>query len=133
MRGPSRARAVVGVGVRAAGVRARAAGASARRCVRLAARMCIVPTRRRRACRGCLRASRAASQLCTGEEDRLDAHLHRAAAGSFCGRSTKSVSLFVFSAGHAAFVDCTGRIYHLTYSTDQSRTEGARDSLARGR
>ena len=30
-------------------------------------------------------------------------------------------------------MDCTNRIYHFTHSTDQSRTEGARDSLARGR
>ena len=45
----------------------------------------------------------------------------------------KKASLFVFSAEHAAFVDCTDRIDHFTHSTDQSRTEGARDSLARGR
>ena len=60
--------------------------------------------------------------------------LHRAAAGSL--RTIyilQNVSLLVFSAEHAAFVDCTDRIYHLTHSTDQSRTEGARDSLARGR
>ena len=50
-----------------------------------------------------------------------------------CGRSTKSVSIFAFSAEYAAFRDCTDRIHQFTHSTDQSRTEGARDSLARGR
>ena len=34
---------------------------------------------------------------------------------------------------HIAFMDCTDRIYHFTHSTDQSLTEGARDSLASGR
>ena len=50
-----------------------------------------------------------------------------------CGRPTKSVSFRVFSAEYAAFMDCTDRIYQFTHSTDQSRTKGARDSLARGR
>ena len=50
-----------------------------------------------------------------------------------CGRSTKSVPFRVFYAEYAAFMDCTDRIYHFTHSTDQSRTKGARDSLARGR
>ena len=59
-------------------------------------------------------------------------NLHRAAAPGVCGVKKKA-SLFVFSAEHAAFVDCTNRIYHFTHSTDQSRAEGARDSLARGR
>jgi hypothetical protein len=56
--------------------------------------------------------------------------LHRAAAGSL--RDEKKASLFVFSAEYA-FMDCTYQIYHFTHSTDQSRTESARDSLARGR
>ena len=59
-------------------------------------------------------------------------NLHRAAAPGVCG-GEKKASLFVFSAEHAAFVDCTDRIDHFTHSNDQSRTEGARDSLARGR
>jgi hypothetical protein len=58
--------------------------------------------------------------------------LHRAAAGSL-RTIYKNASLFVFSAEYAAFMDCTDRIHHFTHSTDQSRTEGARDSLARGR
>ena len=44
----------------------------------------------------------------------------------------EDVTLFVFWAKYAAFMDGTDRIYHLTHSADQSRTEGARDSLARG-
>ena len=60
-------------------------------------------------------------------------HLHsRAAAGSLRTIYKKRL-FFVFSAEYAAFMDCTDRIYHFTHSTDQSRTEGARDSLARGR
>ena len=58
--------------------------------------------------------------------------LHRAAAGSLRTIYKKRL-FFVFSAEYAAFMDCTDRIYHFTHSTDQSRTEGARDSLARGR
>ena len=50
-----------------------------------------------------------------------------------CGRPTKSVSFRVFSVEYAAFMDCTDRIHQFTHSTDQSHTEGARDSLARGR
>ncbi len=47
----------------------------------------------------------------------------------------KSVSLRfrLLEAEYAAIMDCTDRIYHFTYSTDQSRTEGARGSLGRGR
>ena len=59
-------------------------------------------------------------------------NLHRAAAPGVCGVKKKRL-FFVFSAEYAAFLDCTDRIHHLTHSTDQSRTEGARDSLARGR
>ena len=59
-------------------------------------------------------------------------NLHRAAAPGVCG--VKKKHLFSSSRPrHAAFMDCTDRIYHFTHSTDQSRTEGARDSLARGR
>ena len=59
--------------------------------------------------------------------------LHRAAAGSLRTIYKKRVSFRVFSAEYAAFMDCTDRIHHFTHSTDQSRTKGARDSLARGR
>ena len=58
--------------------------------------------------------------------------LHRAAAGSLRTIYKKRL-FFVFSAEYAAFMDCTDRIYHFTHSNDQSRTEGARDSLASGR
>ena len=52
-----------------------------------------------------------------------------------CGRSNKSISFRLLGRREyaPAFMDCTDRIYHLTHSTDQSRTEGARDPLARGR
>ena len=59
--------------------------------------------------------------------------LHRAAAGSLRTIYKKRPFSRVFSAEYAAFLDCTDRIHHLTHSTDQSRTEGVRDSLARGR
>ena len=59
-------------------------------------------------------------------------NLHRAAAPGVCGVKKKA-SLFVFSAEHAAFVDCTDRIYHFIHSTDQSSISAISDSLARGR
>ena len=46
---------------------------------------------------------------------------------------TEKAFLFVFWAKYAAFMDCTDQIYHLTYSTDQSRAEDARGHFAGGR